>query len=127
MPVAGEARERHHRRAPHLRQQPRRLLLQLLQQALLVGDEVPFVEADDEGAALLLDEVDDRQVLLLERDRGVEQHHHDLGEAHGAQGIGDRELLELVLDAGALAQARRVEQLDRRGRASPSRARWSRG
>ena len=66
------------------------------------------------------------QILLLERDRGVEEHDHDFGEAHGAQRVGDRELLELVLDPGALAQAGGVEELDRAGRARSSRARWSR-
>src|SRR3712207_8447141 len=36
---------------------------------------------------------------------------HDLGELHGAQGVGHRELLELVFHPGALAQPRRVEEL----------------
>ena len=67
------------------------------------------------------------QILLLERDRRVEQHHHDLGEADRAQRVGDRELFELVLDAGAAAQARGVEQLELAARATSSRERWSRG
>ena len=50
------------------------------------------------------------QVLLLERDRRVEQQHHDLGEAHRAQGVGDRELLELLDHARLAAQAGGVEQ-----------------
>ena len=119
MPLPGETGERHHRRALDLRQQARGLLLQLLQEPGPVGDEVPFVEADDERAALLLDEVDDRQILLLERDRGVEEHHDHLGEAHGAQGVGDRELLELVVDPRALAQARGIEQPDRPAAPAP--------
>ena len=73
-----------------------------------------------------LDEIDDRQVLLLERDRGVEQQHHHLGEPHGPQRIGDGELLQLVLDPRALAQARGVEQLDLAPVPDSSRGRWSR-
>ena len=110
--LAREPRERHHRDAAHLRQQARAILAQRLEQARLVGHEVPFVEADDERPPLALHEVDDGQVLLLERDRGVEEHHHHLGEAHGAQAIGDRELLQLVVDAGAAAHAGGVVQLD---------------
>src|SRR5829696_8496606 len=111
--LASEPRDRDERRAPHLRQEPRRLLAQLLEESRLVGDEVPFVQADDDRPPLLLDQVDDREVLLLERDRGVEEHDHDLGKAHGAQRVADRQLLELVLHPGALAQARGVEELDR--------------
>src|SRR3712207_7121675 len=47
---------------------------------------------------------------LFRSDRGVEEHHHDLREAHRPQGVGDGELFELVLDPGAFAQARRVEE-----------------
>ncbi len=50
-----------------------------------------------------------------------------LGEFGGAQGVGGGELLELVVDAGALAQARGVEDLERPpvpvdGRARSNRA-----
>ena len=57
----------------------------------------------------LLDEIGERQVLLLERDRGVEQKHHDLGEAHRAQRVSDRELLDLLDDPRLATQSRGVE------------------
>ena len=63
-----------------MRQQTVRLGPQLLGLAALVVDEVPFVQADDQGASLALDQVGDRQVLLLERDRRIEQQHDDFGE-----------------------------------------------
>ena len=60
----------------------------------------------------LLDEIGERQVLLLERDRRVEQQHHDLGEAHRPQRVGDGELLDLLDHARLPAQARGVEDLE---------------
>ena len=88
------------------------LFLELGEQALLVGDQVPFVEADHDGPALALGQVDKRQVLLLERDGRVEQHHDHFCKADSAQRISNRELLQLLLDARTLAHAGGVEQLD---------------
>ena len=73
--------------------------------ALAVLDQVPFVHADDERAALALDQVGDAQVLLLERRRRIHQHDHDFGKAHRVERIGDRKLFELLLDARAAAHA----------------------
>ena len=50
------------------------------------------------------------EILLLERDRRVEQQNDDLGEAHGAQRVGDGELLQLVHHARFAAQACGVEE-----------------
>ena len=74
----------------------------------------------------LLDEVGDLQVLLLERRRRVEHEDDDLGEADGAERIGDRELLELALDPRLAPQPGGVEQPERACRATSSRWRWSR-
>ena len=63
--------------------------------------EVPFVDADDEGAAFALDEIGDAQILLLERGGRVHQQDHHLGEADRFERIGDRELFELAFDPGA--------------------------
>ena len=109
---AGEARDGDDARALELRQQPVGLVAQFLRLVALVVDQVPFVEADDQRPALALDEIGERQVLLLERDRRVEQQDHDLGEAHRAQRVGDRELLELLDDSRAPPQARRVEEFE---------------
>ena len=49
----------------------------------------------------------------LEPAGGVEQQHDDFGEIDRAAGVGDRELLELVLDLGLLAHAGGVDQPDR--------------
>ncbi len=54
--------------------------------------------------------VGDLQVLDLEPARAVEQQHDHLGEIDRAAGVGDRELLELVLDLGLLAHPRGVDQ-----------------
>ena len=42
----------------------------------------------------------------------VDQHHHALGEADGAQRVRHGKLLDLADDAGLAADARRVPQLD---------------
>ncbi len=108
---AGEAGKRDHPDAAQLRQQPVGLGAQLLSGEALVLDEIPFVETDDDRPALALGEIGEREILLLEGDRRVEQQNDDLGEAHGAQRVGDGELLQLLHHARLAAQARRVEQL----------------
>ena len=109
---AGQAGKGDHARSAQLRQEPVGFLAQFARLVALVVDEVPFVEADDQRPALLLDEIGKRQVLLFERDRGVEQKHHDFGEAHRAQRVGDGELLHLLDDPRLPPQARGVEDLD---------------
>src|SRR5215813_864555 len=85
---------------------------QLTDRARAALDEVPLVHADDERAALALDEIDDAQVLLLERCLRIDQNHHDLGEADRVECIGDRKLFELRLDPGAAAQSRRIVEAE---------------
>ena len=98
-------------RAPaQLRQQPVGLGPQFPRPVGLVVDQVPFVEADDQRPALALDEVGERQILLFEGNRRVEQKHDDLGEAHRAQRVGDGELLHLLDHLGAPPQPRGVEE-----------------
>ena len=99
-------------RASELRQQAVGLGAQLLRLGALVLDEIPFVEADHHRPALAFGEVGQRQILLLERDRRIQQQDDDFGEAHCTQGVGDRELFELLDDARAPAQAGGVEELD---------------
>ena len=81
-----------------------------LNRALGPSGHVPFVDRDDQRAAFLEHIVGDLQVLHLEPARGVEQQHDDFGEIDRAAGIGDRQLLELVLDLGLLAHAGGVDQ-----------------
>ena len=52
---------------------------------------------------------------------GVEQQHDDLGKIDRAAGVGGRQLLELVVDLGALAQAGGVDQPHRPALPIPSR------
>ena len=72
---------------------------QLAGRAAGVALQVPFVHADDQRAAFALDQIGDAQVLLLEGLRRIHQHDHHIGEADGVERIGDRELLDLLLDA----------------------------
>ena len=64
-----------------------------------------LLTADHQRAAFLLDQIGDALVLLLEGVVDVEQHHHHFGKAHGVERVGDRQLLQLLLDARAAAQA----------------------
>ena len=77
--------------------------------AALALHQIPFVDGEHDGAALALDQVGDAQILLLEPVLRIHHHHDDFGKAHRAQRVGDRELLELLLDPRAPAQARGVE------------------
>ena len=95
--------------------------------SLLLSIEVPFVEPDDERPALLLDEIGEGEVLLLERDRGVEQEHHDFREPHRPQRVGYGELLDLADDARPAAQTRGVEDLELAPAPLGVRARCCRG
>ena len=56
------------------------------------------------------DLVGDAQVLRLKPARRVEQQHHDLGVIDRAAAVGRRQLLQLVLDLGALPQAGGIDQ-----------------
>ena len=88
------------------------LLAQFGDGADLLVLQIPFVDRNDDGAAFLLDQVGDALVLLLEGVLDVEQHHRDLGEAHGVERVGDRQLFQLLIDARAAAQAGGVMQAE---------------
>ena len=62
-------------------------------------------------------QIGDPQVLGLQRGLGVQQHDDDLGEAHRAQPVRDRQLLQLLGHLGLLAHPGGVEQDD--GRLAP--------
>ena len=68
-------------------------------------DHIDLVEADDDGATFTLDEIGDPDVLLLERRLRIDEDDHDFGKTDGVEGVGDRELLELLLDTRTAAQA----------------------
>ena len=63
-------------------------------------DAVPLVHADDQRAPLALDEIGDAKVLFLEWRLRVHQQDDDFGETHRIERIGNRQLLELLLDSG---------------------------
>ena len=87
-------------------------LAQIAQRLLLVLDEVPLVDRDDERTALFGDHVADGQILLLERPFGIDQQHHDFGKADGAHGIAGRKLFRQFADAHLAPQACRIEDAD---------------
>ena len=64
-------------------------------------DRVDLVEGDDDRAPFALDEIGDPGVLLFERRLRIDENDHHLGEPDGVERIGDRQLLELFLDARA--------------------------
>ncbi len=84
----GLPRDRDHRGAADLRQQTLGRFAHLAELRAARLDQVPFVDADHDGTPFPLGEIRDREVLLFERDRGVEQHDHDFGEFHGADRVG---------------------------------------
>ena len=88
------------------------LRAQLGERAGLTFAQVPFAHADHQRAALALDQIGDAQILLLERLLGIHQQHHHFGEADGVERVGDRELLELLLDLRAAAHARGVVEAE---------------
>ena len=74
------------------------------------------------SAAPFLDDLGrDAQILRLEPARRVEQQHDYFGKIDRALGVGGGQALELVLDLGALAQARGVDQAHGGDRPIPSR------
>ncbi len=75
--------------------------------------DIPLVDRNDHGAALAFCQIGDAQILLLERDRGVQQYHHDLGKLDRAQPVRHRQLFQLFLHLGLLAHARRVPDAER--------------
>ena len=97
----------------------------------MLGD-IPFVQRDDQRAALLQHLVGDPQILRLQPERRIEQQHDNLGEIHRMQCIRDGEFLQFILHLGLLAQAGGIDQphrfhLARPARSTPSRSRSNRG
>src|SRR5439155_6852020 len=108
--LAGHARNGEERDAARLAQPLVQCALDAVEQAAGMLGYVPFVDRDDERPALLEDVVGDAQVLRLEATGAVKEEDDDLGEIDRAERVGDGELLELVLDLGLLAHARRVDE-----------------
>lgn len=81
-----------------LRQKALEHLFEFRKLFLLVAFQIPFVHRNDDRAALGLGKIGNPQVLLFERDLHVQQHDNNLGKAHGAQTVGDRQLLRFVAD-----------------------------
>ena len=80
---------------------------------LVIDRDIPFVDRDDERAALAQHLIGDSQILRFEPQSRVEHQHDDLGEIDRVKTIGDRKFLELVVDLGAFAHAGRVDQFNR--------------
>ncbi len=66
---------------------------EITQVLLLVLDQVPLIDGDDERAAFLGDVLGDGQILMLERALGIDDDDDDLGEADSADGVARRKLL----------------------------------
>jgi hypothetical protein len=109
-PLSGQTRHGDHRNALELRQLFLGLLAQAADAADLVVEQVPFTTGKNDGAALPLDQIGDALLLLLKGRLGVDQQDDDLGETNGVDRVGNRQLLELFLDARFTAQARSIEQ-----------------
>src|SRR6516162_9006292 len=112
-PDAGACRERYQRNARDLRQPLVQLRAQMPETPLLVHNEVPLVDADDEGAPFLDDLRGDRQILMLEGVLRIDQQHDDLSEAHGTYRVAGGELFRQFGDARLATQSCRVKQPDR--------------
>ena len=72
-----------------------------------------MLSASTRRPALLGDQVRDRQILAFERLLRVEHKDDGLGEAHGAQRVGDRQPFEPFLDPRPAAHPGGVDQPDR--------------
>ena len=105
-PFAGARRYRDDRHALDLRQHAIDQLAQPLANVPDCAlDQIDLVEADDDGATFALDEIGNPDVLLLERRLRIDEDDHHFGKTDGVERVGDREFLELLLDARAAAQS----------------------
>ena len=114
-PVHAPARMRrqgHERCAAQLGQLAVRQSRQLGQTRLGVFFQVPLRGHIDNGPALALDQIGQLQVLDVKGIVLVHHQHDHLGKGDGADGVGDRQLLQLLLHAGLAAHAGRVDQPD---------------
>ena len=75
-------------------------------------DQIPLVDGKHQRAAFALDQVGDAQILFLELVLGVHHQHDDFGETHGAQRVGDGQLLQLLLDTRTTTQTGGVENAE---------------
>ena len=80
------------------------------EKASAVNGHIPFVDRDDEGAALLNDMVRDLQILHLKTFGRIQQQHHHFGKVDGMARVGHGQLFELVLYLGTLAHPCGVDQ-----------------
>ena len=105
-------RQGHERRALQLGQLVLSHLGQLGQSGLGVFLEVPFGGDIDERPAFTLDQIGQLQVLGVEGVVLVHDQNDHLGEGDGADGVGDRQLLQLLLHPGLATHAGGVDQPD---------------
>jgi methyl-accepting chemotaxis protein len=78
-PGAGQRGQRHYGDALHLRQAVLQPLHDRLAGRVAIGHGVPFVQGDDAGPALALDQAGDLQILVVDALSRVQGQHHDLG------------------------------------------------
>ena len=76
----------------------------------LVGDEVPFVQDDDDRLAGLVRQADDPFVLLGDSFDGIEQNERHVGAVQAFDGPHDAVLLDALGDPAAAPDACRVHQ-----------------
>src|SRR5579875_50026 len=109
-PLSGRRGDRGYRDPLDLVQRRLDALANIAQHARPIIDQVPFVDDDDEGAALLHHEARKPEILAVKRIGAIGDQHHHLREADGSQGFRGRKLLERVRHLGAPAQARGVDK-----------------
>ena len=101
--LAAARRQCNNRHALDLRQHAIDFFAQPRTNARLALDQVNFIEGDDDRAAFALDKIGNPDVLFFKRRQGIDQDNHDFGKTDGIERIGDRQFLELLLDARAAA------------------------
>ena len=97
-----------HRREIEEAQPLRELVADLV--ALLLRDVVPLVDRDDERAAAVGDEAEQRRVLLGDGLARIDHADHDVRVLDRLQRLDDAPFLEVFLDARLAPHARRVDQ-----------------
>jgi hypothetical protein len=113
---AGDHEPRQHQDESHRqakRQARGQHIVQLLAGGRAVLDRIPFVEGDQDGAALALDQPGDAQILLIHPQQGVDHQDHHLGLLQRADGRPGPDV-DPVPDPGARAD-RRGRVIDDRG------------
>ena len=87
-------------------------LFELAVGVVVLFDEVPFVDDDDDAFVVALDEGEDVEVLLLEALAGVEHEDAYVGDFDGADGAEDGVEFEVFGDFGFAAEAGGVDEVE---------------